>query len=171
MFLEALGNISPVKPASSTIDHYDLISQYRDNNNFVSPSQNEQSARWAGGPGSRTMPSLSPGQYYNFQGQNSQFGWDVQQGRKYSQAYGARGYPSPHHSQMGASREHLEQILRDRTLGNVLDYQDLRHSQTGAVRGYQEQILRDRTVGNSEVPRYSQSHQLWDSDMSSPRNS
>ncbi|PIA30081.1 hypothetical protein AQUCO_05700057v1 [Aquilegia coerulea] len=67
-------------------------------------------------------------QYRNFQGLNPQLRWDSQQVEEHSQQYGAQGYPTLHHSQIG-SRNLQEQILMDRNL--------------------QEQILMDRISDNS----------------------
>ncbi|KAJ6333240.1 hypothetical protein OIU77_009160 [Salix suchowensis] len=49
-------------------------SQYKDASHLISLQQNENSAMWLHGPGSRTVSAVPASTYYNFQGQNQQPG-------------------------------------------------------------------------------------------------
>jgi hypothetical protein len=83
---------------------------------FILCCQNENSAMWMHGPGSRTMSAVPASTYYNFQGQNQQPGV-FRQGQQPSQHFGAPGYPNYYHSQSGMSLEHQQQNTRDGSLG------------------------------------------------------
>ncbi|KAF8413613.1 hypothetical protein HHK36_001605 [Tetracentron sinense] len=104
-------------PASTTLGYDDLISsQYKDSNHFIPLQQNENSAVWVHGPGSRTMSAVPASTYYSLQGQNQQHG-GFRQVQQPSQHYGALGYPNFYHSQTGVSQEHQQQNANDGTLG------------------------------------------------------
>ncbi|KAK9132434.1 hypothetical protein Scep_011962 [Stephania cephalantha] len=103
-------------PTSSTIRYEDAVnSQYKDSNQYVS-LQNDNSAAWIHGPGSRTVSALPASTYYNFQGQNQQHG-GLRQVQQPSQHYGAPGYPNFYHSQAGISQELQQQTPNDAALG------------------------------------------------------
>ncbi|XP_068665876.1 probable GPI-anchored adhesin-like protein PGA55 isoform X2 [Aristolochia californica] len=106
-------NLNPTSSPASTIGYEDLISsQYKDSNHYVPLQQNEGSAMWVPGPGSRTMSTLPGSTFYSFQGQNQPSGF--RQGQQPS-PYGTLGYPNFYHSQAGASQEH-QQTQSDSTL-------------------------------------------------------
>lgn len=114
------GNFSlnpPTAAAGTTIGYDDVInSQYKDGNHLISlQQQNENSAMWVHGPGSRTMSAVPANTYYSFQGQNQQPG-GFRQGQQPSQHFGALGYPNFYHSQAGISLEHQQQNPRDGSL-------------------------------------------------------
>ncbi|XP_077250954.1 uncharacterized protein LOC143890240 isoform X2 [Tasmannia lanceolata] len=91
---------------STTMGYEDVISsQYKDNNHYVPLQQNEGSAMWVHGPGSRTISALPASTYYSFQGQNQHSGF--RQGQQPSH-YGSLGYPNFYHSQTGVSQEHQQ---------------------------------------------------------------
>ncbi|RVW47380.1 hypothetical protein CK203_090340 [Vitis vinifera] len=74
------GNFSlnpPTAAAGTTIGYDDVInSQYKDGNHLISlQQQNENSAMWVHGPGSRTMSAVPANTYYSFQGQKSATWW------------------------------------------------------------------------------------------------
>ena len=79
--------------------------------------QNENSALWLHGHGSRTMPTVPANTYYGFQGQNQQTG-GFRQGQQPSQSYGSLGgYPHFYNSQAGISLDQQQQEnLRDGSL-------------------------------------------------------
>lgn len=107
----------PAAPAVPTMSYDDVLSsQYKDGNHLVSLPQNDNSAMWVHGPGSRTMSALPASQYYSIQGQNQQSG-GYRQGQQPSpsQHYGALGYPNFYHTQTGISLE--QQNPRDGSLG------------------------------------------------------
>ncbi|XVF40215.1 hypothetical protein PTKIN_Ptkin01aG0093700 [Pterospermum kingtungense] len=99
----------PTAPAGTTIGYDDVLSsQYKDSNHLMSLQQNENSAMWIHGPGSRTMSAVPASTYYSFQGQNQQAG-GFRQGQQPSQHFGALGYPNFYHSQTGVSLDHQQQ--------------------------------------------------------------
>ncbi|XP_010243690.1 PREDICTED: uncharacterized protein LOC104587685 isoform X2 [Nelumbo nucifera] len=103
-------------PASTTIGYDDVISsQYKDGNHFIPLQQNDNSAMWVHGPGSRTMSALPASTYYSFQGQSQQHG-GFRQAQQPSQHYGALGYPNFYQSQPRVSQEHPQQNPNDGTL-------------------------------------------------------
>ncbi|KAL8192233.1 hypothetical protein R6Q57_027900 [Mikania cordata] len=115
----------PAGPAGSTLNYDDVLNaHYKDNSQLLSLQQNENSAMWIHGAGSRTMSGVPPSTYYNFQGQNLQpsgfrQGQPQQQQQQSSQSYGgaALNYPNYYHSQTGMSQEHqLQQNPRDGSL-------------------------------------------------------
>lgn len=107
----------PTAPGGTTIGYDDVLSsQYKDGNHLISLQQNDNSAMWVHGPGSRTMSAVPASTYYSFQGQNQQPG-GFRQGQQLSQHFGALGYPNYYHSQTGISLEHQQQNSRDATLG------------------------------------------------------
>ncbi|KAI3800693.1 hypothetical protein L1987_28787 [Smallanthus sonchifolius] len=115
----------PAGPAGSTLSYDDVLNaHYKDNSQLLSLQQNENSAMWVHGAGSRTMPGVQPSTYYGFQGQNQQpsgfrQGQPQQQQQQPSQSYGgaALNYPNYYHSQTGISQEHqLQQNPRDGSL-------------------------------------------------------
>ncbi|KAK9056021.1 hypothetical protein SSX86_027108 [Deinandra increscens subsp. villosa] len=117
----------PAGPAGSTLNYDDVLNaHYKDNSQLLSlQQQNENSAMWVHGAGSRTMPAVPPSTYYSFQGQNQQpSGFrqgqpQQQQQQQPSQSYGgaALNYPNYYHSQTGISQEHqLQQNPRDGSL-------------------------------------------------------
>ncbi|KAJ7947251.1 GBF-interacting protein 1 [Quillaja saponaria] len=107
----------PAAPTGTTIGYDDIISsQYKDNNHMLSQlQQNENSAMWVHGPGSRTMSAVPANSYYNLQGQNQQSG-GFRQGQQPSQHFSPLGYPNIYHSQAGISLEHQQQNPRDASL-------------------------------------------------------
>ncbi|KAB1199029.1 Nudix hydrolase 3 [Morella rubra] len=107
----------PSAPTGTTVGYDDVISsQYKDSNHLISlQQQNDNSAMWVHGPGSRTVSAL-PSTYYGFQGQNQQPS-GYRQGQQPSQHFGALGYPNFYHSQTGLSMEHQQQNQRDAALG------------------------------------------------------
>ncbi|XP_011045309.1 PREDICTED: uncharacterized protein LOC105140253 isoform X2 [Populus euphratica] len=109
---------APTAPAGTTLGYDDILgSQYKDASNLISLQQNENSAMWLHGPGSRTMSAVPGSTYYSFQGQNQQPG-GFRQGQQPSQHFGALGYPNYYHSQTGMSLEHQQQQnSRDGSLG------------------------------------------------------
>ncbi|KAJ6754183.1 RNA polymerase II DEGRADATION FACTOR-LIKE PROTEIN (DUF1296) [Salix purpurea] len=110
---------APTAPAGSTIGYDDVLSsQYKDASHLISLQQNENSAMWMHGPGSRTMSAVPASTYYNFQGQNQQSGV-FRQGQQPSQHFGAPGYPNYYHSQTGMSLEHQPQNTRDGSLAGT----------------------------------------------------
>ncbi|KAJ9135915.1 hypothetical protein P3X46_033038 [Hevea brasiliensis] len=107
----------PTAPGGTTIGYDDVLSsQYKDGNHLISSQQNENSAMWVHGPGSRTMSAVPASTYYSFQGQNQQPG-GFRQGQQLSQHFGTLGYPNYYHSQTGISLEHQQQNSRDASLG------------------------------------------------------
>ncbi|XP_015867039.3 uncharacterized protein LOC107404589 isoform X2 [Ziziphus jujuba] len=103
----------PTAPTGTTIGYDDVLSsQYKDANHLISLQQNENSAMWVHGPGSRAMSAVPASTYYGFQGQNQQHG-GFRQGQQPSQQFGALGYPNFYHSQAGISLEHQQQNPRD----------------------------------------------------------
>ncbi|XP_043702636.1 signaling mucin HKR1-like isoform X2 [Telopea speciosissima] len=101
-------------PPSTTIGYDEVLSsQYKDSNQYVPLQQNENSAVWVHGPGSRTVSALPANTYYSIQGQNQQHG-GYRQGQQPSQHYGA--YPNFYHSQQGVSQEHPQNNPNDGTL-------------------------------------------------------
>ncbi|KAJ8761327.1 hypothetical protein K2173_001383 [Erythroxylum novogranatense] len=119
----AAGNFSlnaPTASGGTTIGYDDVLSsQYKDSNHLVSLQQNENSASWVHGPGSRTMSAAPASNYYGFQGQNQQLG-GFRQGQQPSQQFGALGYPNYYHSQAGISLEHQQQNSREGSLGSQI---------------------------------------------------
>nr|XP_043620538.1 uncharacterized protein LOC122592390 [Erigeron canadensis] len=118
----------PAGPAGSALSYDDVLNaQYKENSQLLSlPPQNENSAMWLQGAGSRTMSALPASTYYSFQGQNQQpSGFrqgqqPQQQQQQPSQNYGgaALNYPNYYHSQTGISQEHqLQQNSRDGSQG------------------------------------------------------
>ncbi|EEF42715.1 conserved hypothetical protein [Ricinus communis] len=106
-------------PAGGTTIGYDdgLSSQYKDGNHLISLQQNDNSAMWVHGPGSRTMSAVPASTYYSFQGQNQQPA-GYRQGQQLSQQhFGALGYPNYYHSQTGISLELQQQNSREGSLG------------------------------------------------------
>ncbi|KAL4388797.1 hypothetical protein GQ457_09G003490 [Hibiscus cannabinus] len=108
----------PTAPAGTTIGYDDVLSsQYKDSNHLMSLQQNENSAMWVHGPGSRTMSAVPASTYYSFQGQNQQQAGGFRQGQQPpSQHFGSHGYPNFYHSQTGVSLDHQQQIPRDGSL-------------------------------------------------------
>ncbi|GLU22744.1 hypothetical protein SLE2022_387950 [Rubroshorea leprosula] len=109
----------PTAPAGTTVGYDDvLISQYKENNHLMSlqQAQNENSAMWVHGPGSRTMSAVPQSTYYSFQGQNQQAGGFRQGQQPPSQHFGGLGYPNFYHSQTGVSLDPQQQNPRDGSL-------------------------------------------------------
>ncbi|XP_057494238.1 uncharacterized protein LOC130779587 isoform X1 [Actinidia eriantha] len=121
----------PAAPGPTTIGYDDVISsQYKDNSHLISLQQNENSAMWVHGPGSRTMSAVPASTYYSFQGQSQQPSGFRQSQQQPSQSYGALGYPNFYHSQSGISLEqHQQQNPRDVPLGGSQGQQPSRQSQ------------------------------------------
>ncbi|KAK1368867.1 COPII coat assembly protein like [Heracleum sosnowskyi] len=107
-------NPSAASPGGSTMGYDDVLSsQYKDNSHLISLQQNDNSAMWLHGPGSRTISAVPASTYYSFQGQQGQQPGGFQQGQQPSQNYGNLGYPNFYHSQTGISLEHQQQNPRD----------------------------------------------------------
>ncbi|KAL8113184.1 hypothetical protein AgCh_020481 [Apium graveolens] len=110
-------NPTAASPAGSTMGYDDILSsQYKDSSHLISLQQNDSSAMWLHGPGSRTISAVPASTYYSFQGQNQQPG-GFRQGQQPSQNYGNPGYPNFYHSQTGVPMEHQPQNSRDGALG------------------------------------------------------
>lgn len=107
----------PAGPAGSTLSYDDVLNaHYKDNSQLLSLQQNDNSAMWVHGAGSRTMSAVPASTYYSFQGQNQQPAGFRQAQQQPSQTYGgaALNYPNYYHSQAGISPEHqLQQNPRD----------------------------------------------------------
>uniref|UniRef100_A0A7N0ZRY8 GBF-interacting protein 1 N-terminal domain-containing protein n=1 Tax=Kalanchoe fedtschenkoi TaxID=63787 RepID=A0A7N0ZRY8_KALFE len=108
-------------PGGSTMGYDELLSsQYKDHLLSLQQAQlqNENSAMYAHGNGSRTMPAVPGNTYYNFQGQNQQPGGFRQtQQQQPSQHFGSPGYPNFYHSQSGMPMDHQQQNPRDGSMG------------------------------------------------------
>ncbi|KAL7212568.1 hypothetical protein ACSBR2_015291 [Camellia fascicularis] len=125
------GNFPPAAPGPTTIGYDDILSsQYKDSNHSISLQQNENSAMWVHGLGSRTMSAVPASTYYSFQG-HSQQPSGFRQTQQPSQSYGALGYPNFYHSESGMSLEHQQQQQnpRDGPLGGSQGQQPSKHSQ------------------------------------------
>ncbi|KAK6793232.1 hypothetical protein RDI58_006685 [Solanum bulbocastanum] len=108
----------PAAPSGTNLSYDDVLSaQFKDTNHLMSLQQNENSALWLHGPGSRTMSAVPASTYYGFQGQNQQTG-GFRQGQQPSQSYGSLGgYPHFYNSQAGISLDQQpQQNLRDGSL-------------------------------------------------------
>ncbi|XP_004234052.2 flocculation protein FLO11-like isoform X1 [Solanum lycopersicum] len=108
----------PAAPSGTNLSYDDVLSaQFKDTNHLMSLQQNENSALWLHGHGSRTMPTVPANTYYGFQGQNQQTG-GFRQGQQPSQSYGSLGgYPHFYNSQAGISLDQQQQEnLRDGSL-------------------------------------------------------
>ncbi|KAJ4703786.1 GBF-interacting protein 1-like [Melia azedarach] len=67
---------TPAAPAGTTIGYDDVLgSQYKDNNHLISLQQNDNSAMWVHGPGSRTMSSCSSQHILQLSGAESATWW------------------------------------------------------------------------------------------------
>ncbi|XP_058095213.1 GBF-interacting protein 1-like isoform X2 [Magnolia sinica] len=92
-------------PPSTSVSYEDLIgSHYKDSNHHI-PQQNEGSAMWVEGPGSRTMSAVPASTYYSLQGQNQHSGFRQSQQTSH---YGAMGFANFYNSQTGVSQEHQQ---------------------------------------------------------------
>ncbi|CAL5410084.1 unnamed protein product [Camellia sinensis] len=111
----------PAAPGATNISYDDLMSsQYKDANHLISLQQNENSAMWIHGPGSRTMSAVPASTYYSFQGQTQQPS-GFRQTQQPSQNYGGGiGYPNFYHSQAGISLEHQQQQQQNPRDGGAL---------------------------------------------------
>ncbi|XP_057948682.1 uncharacterized protein LOC131144215 isoform X3 [Malania oleifera] len=119
----------PTASAGTTIGYDDIMgSQYKDGSPLISLQQNENSAMWVHGPGSRTMSAVPPSTYYSFQGQSQQPA-GFRQGQQPAQHFGALGYPNFYHSQAGISLEHQQQSPRDGSLGSSQSQQSKQSQQ------------------------------------------
>ncbi|KAH6826201.1 hypothetical protein C2S53_001638 [Perilla frutescens var. hirtella] len=108
----------PAAPSGSALNYEDVLSsQYKEASHLLSlqQQQNENSAMWLHGQGSRTVQAVPSNAYYNYQGQNQQPG-GFRQAQQQSQNYGAPGYPNFYHSQTGISLDQ-QQNPRDGALG------------------------------------------------------
>ncbi|OVA00988.1 Protein of unknown function DUF1296 [Macleaya cordata] len=120
-------------PSSSPTGYDDVISShYKDNSHFLPLQQNDNSAVWVHGPGSRTVSAVPASTYYSFQGQGQQHSGFRQGQQQPSQHYGNLGYPNFYPSQTGVSQEHQQQ-----------------------------QTQNDGTLSGSQGPPSKQSHQIW----------
>ncbi|KAK4787338.1 hypothetical protein SAY86_011171 [Trapa natans] len=102
-------------PSVSTIGYEDaLSSQYKDASHLLSlQQQNDNSALWINGLGSRTMPAVPANNYFNYQGQSQQ-PVSLRQGQQQpSQHFG--GYPNIYQS-AGMSLDQQQQMARDGSL-------------------------------------------------------
>ncbi|XP_030480450.2 uncharacterized protein LOC115697538 isoform X1 [Cannabis sativa] len=105
----------PTAQTGTTIGYEDVLSsQYKEASHLMSlqQQQNDNSAMWVHGPGSRAMSAVPASTYYGFQGQNQQhagFRQGQQQPQQPSQQFGAHSYPNFYHSQSGMSLEHQQQ--------------------------------------------------------------
>ncbi|KAJ9565733.1 hypothetical protein OSB04_001699 [Centaurea solstitialis] len=107
----------PAGPAGSTLSYDDVLNaHYKENSQLLSLQQNENSAMWLHGAGSRTMSAMPASTYYSFQGQNQQpSGFrQAQQQQQPSQSYGGASlnYPNFYHN----SQADLQQNSRDGSL-------------------------------------------------------
>ncbi|KAM7256151.1 hypothetical protein ACFE04_011892 [Oxalis oulophora] len=129
-------------PAGSTIGYDDVLtSQYKDNSHLVSlQQQNDNSAMWMHGHGSRTMSAVPGNTYYSYQGQQSQQPAGFQQGQQQQQPSqqhygGTHGYQNFY--QAGMSVEHQQQQQQ------------------------QQLNSRDGSLGGSRGQQSKQAQQLW----------
>ncbi|XP_062095388.1 uncharacterized protein LOC133801231 isoform X2 [Humulus lupulus] len=102
----------PTAPTGTTIGYEDVLSsQYKEASHLMSlqQHQNDNSAMWVHGPGSRAMSAVPASTYYGFQGQNQQHAGFRQGQQQPSQQFGALSYPNFYHSQSGMSLEHQQQ--------------------------------------------------------------
>ncbi|XP_009102863.1 uncharacterized protein LOC103828968 isoform X5 [Brassica rapa] len=95
-------------PPGTTMGYEDA--QYKESNHLLAPQQqNENSAMWHHGHGSRTMSGVPANTYYNLQAQQQQQLRQAQQ----QQHYGSHGYPNYYQSQTEVSHERQQQNPRD----------------------------------------------------------
>ncbi|XVF14488.1 hypothetical protein REPUB_Repub09cG0064400 [Reevesia pubescens] len=120
-------------PTGRKVDYDDFLrSQYRNGGaNLNLLQQNDGSATWDYGHGSRTTSTIPESAYYSLQGQNHQLA-GYQLGQQHSQLHGALGYPGVYSSQAGIT---LEQ--------------------------QQQQNLRDMILNGSQSPSSKQQPQFW----------
>ncbi|XP_057463062.1 uncharacterized protein LOC130753128 isoform X1 [Actinidia eriantha] len=107
----------PAAPGTANIGYDEVMSsQYKDTNHLISLQQNENSAMWVHGSGSRTMSPVPASTYYNLQGQ-TQPPSGYRQTQQPSQNYGGLNYPNFYLSQTGISLDHQQQNPREGLLG------------------------------------------------------
>ncbi|GFS42420.1 RNA polymerase II degradation factor-like protein [Actinidia rufa] len=107
----------PAAPSPANIGYDEVMSsQYKDTNHLISLQQNENSAMWVHGPGSRTLSPVPGSTYYSLQGQ-TQPPSGYRQTQQPSQNYGGLNYPNFYLSQTGISLDHQQQNPRDGLLG------------------------------------------------------
>ncbi|PSR98673.1 Signaling mucin like [Actinidia chinensis var. chinensis] len=107
----------PAAPGPANIGYDEVMSsQYKDTNHLISLQQNENSAMWVHGPGSRTMSPVPGSTYYSLQGQ-TQPPSGYRQTQQPSQNYGGLNYPNFYLSQTGISLDHQQQNPRDGLVG------------------------------------------------------
>ncbi|XVF60745.1 hypothetical protein PTKIN_Ptkin08bG0072900 [Pterospermum kingtungense] len=82
--------------------------------------QNDGSATWASGHGSRTISTIPGGPNHNLRGQSHQFA-AYQQGQRHPKLQGALGYPGIYNSQAGISIEQQQQNRLDMLLNGSQD--------------------------------------------------
>ncbi|XP_071697767.1 uncharacterized protein [Rutidosis leptorrhynchoides] len=114
--------------AGSTLSYDDALNaHFKETSQLLSlqqqqqQMQNENSAMWVHGAGSRTMPGVPASTYYSLQGQTQHpSGFRLGQQQQPSQSYGgaaALDYQNYYQSQTGISQEHqLQQNARDGSL-------------------------------------------------------
>ncbi|XP_020523434.1 uncharacterized protein LOC18422579 isoform X2 [Amborella trichopoda] len=94
-------NSSTTSSGSTTMGYDDIVSsQYKDGSHYVPIQQNESSAVWVHGPGSRNVSAIPANTYYSLQGHN-QLG-EFRQPQQASH-YNTLGYPNFYHAQMGVA--------------------------------------------------------------------
>ncbi|XP_013629228.1 PREDICTED: RNA polymerase II degradation factor 1-like isoform X2 [Brassica oleracea var. oleracea] len=117
----------PINQQQSAPTGYEdvLSSQYKESNHLLAlqhqQQQNENSAMWHHGHGSRTMSGVPANTYYNLQAQQQQLqqtqqaaaGGYRQAQQQQQQRYGSHGYPNFYQSQTEMSLERQQQNPRD----------------------------------------------------------
>ncbi|KAL0798798.1 hypothetical protein Bca101_053973 [Brassica carinata] len=118
----------PLSQQSAPTGYEDVLSsQYKESNHLLAlqhqqQQQNENSAMWHHGHGSRTMSGVPANTYYNLQAQQQQQLQQTQQAaaggyrqaqQQQQQRYGSHGYPNFYQSQTEMSLERQQQNPRD----------------------------------------------------------
>ncbi|CAL1400696.1 unnamed protein product [Linum trigynum] len=150
----------PAPPAGTTLGYDDVLSsQYKDNSHLMSlQQQNDNSAMWVQGHGSRTMSTVPANSYYNFQGQNQQL--QQQQQQQLQQQQQQQQLQQQQQQQPSGFRQSQQQPSQH--YGGLAGYPNYYHSQTGLSLDHQQQSTRDGSLGGSsqgQGPKPTQ--QLW----------
>ncbi|KAJ4869239.1 hypothetical protein Rs2_49212 [Raphanus sativus] len=117
----------PISQQSAPTGYEDVLSsQYKESNHLLAlqhqQQQNENSAMWHHGHGTRTMSGVPANTYYNLQAQQQQQLQQTQQAaaggyrqaqQQQQQRYGSHGYPNFYQSQTEMSLERQQQNPRD----------------------------------------------------------
>ncbi|KAM7258111.1 hypothetical protein ACFE04_013852 [Oxalis oulophora] len=131
-------------PAGTTIGYDDVLSsQYKDINHLASLQQNDNSAMWMHGHGSRTMPAVPGNTYYSYQGQQSQQPAGFQQAQQQQQSQqqhygGAHGYANFY--QTGMPVEHQQQQQQQSSRDGSQGQQSKQAQQVSGEGGRADQV-------------------------------